>query len=188
MKVPDAKSEAARWYTEHGFAVFPIFPKHKFPRWLLEDGETIRATRDREVAKAWWQREPEANIGVATGHHSNCIVIDVDGKEGELALRALQAQYGELPHTARVKTGSGHHLYFQYEPNIRSTISKLARSIDVRGEDGYVVAPPSIHKTGVKYFWGNDRPLEKAPYWLTDLLRRSQSKTPSFFHGDRVGQ
>ena len=76
------------------------------------------ATIDLEEIDAHWQRHPDANIGIATGARSGLVVIDVDPRHGgNVSLEALEAQYGPLPDTMRVRSGGddrGWHLYFRY--------------------------------------------------------------------------
>ena len=54
---------------------------------------------------------------------------------------------------------------------MRSSVSKIAPGIDVRGDGGYVLAPPSIHPTGRRYEWSVDcaSSLAEAPAWLLSL-------------------
>ena len=67
------------------------------------------ATTDRRTIKGWWNKWPEANIGIATGRLSNLFIIDVDGDVGKSSLEQLQAEHGRLPKTVTVRTGKGRH-------------------------------------------------------------------------------
>ena len=71
------------------------------------------ATTDRTIIKAWWNRWPDANIGIATGRPSGIFVLDVDGNVGKASLKELQAEHGRLPKTVTVRTGKGRHRYFR---------------------------------------------------------------------------
>ena len=71
------------------------------------------ATIDRKTIKAWWNKWPSANIGIATGRVSDIFVLDVDGDVGKASLKKLKARHGSLPKTVAVKTGRGRHLYFR---------------------------------------------------------------------------
>ncbi len=104
---------------------------------------------DPAQIRAWWGRWPDANIGIATGQ--GLAVLDLDDRDGPCMaeLRALVGQYGPLPPTPVVATGRGSHIYLAGDmPG-----SKTVGSILVRGEGGYVVAPPSNHKSGAVYRW-----------------------------------
>jgi hypothetical protein len=71
------------------------------------------ATTDRKQIKAWWEKWPKANVGIATGAPSGIFVLDVDGAAGKASLKELEAEHGRLPRTVTVKTGNGRHLYFR---------------------------------------------------------------------------
>lgn len=109
-------------------------------------------------------RYPGGNIGIRTGNCSRLFVVDVDGPEAMRAFAVFQAERGALPATGRVLTGradadgnrTGCHYYFHLAkkqnapPNSQGAIGA---GIDVRGEGGYVAAPPSLHYTGRLYRW-----------------------------------
>lgn len=133
------------------------------------------ATKEEGQIKAWWKRWPSANIGIATGAESGLVVLDVDtkdGKDGEGSLRVLEAEHGKLPDTAESCTGGGgRHEFYQYPGG--ATIGNavgLAPGLDVRGEGGYVCAPPSLHASGRRYEWeiahGPNTKLAAWPKWL----------------------
>lgn len=110
------------------------------------------ASSDRQQVERWWRRWPKANIGIRTGQVSNLVVVDVDGPAAKVEMGRLMTLYGALPKTAAVKTGrpDGYHLYFS--GNVVCGSSK-ADGIEVKGEDAYVVAPPSNHLSGNTYAW-----------------------------------
>ena len=117
------------------------------------------ATKDPEVIKRWWQDWPIANVGIATGSESGIAIVDADGEAGLTSLYNM-----ELPPTLAVSTGSGGlHLYYGYIPGIKNSSKKIADGIDVRGDGGFVVAPPSLHITGNKYEWLNGDDLSPYP-------------------------
>ena len=132
------------------------------------------ATTDDNIIKRWCDDTNNlANIGIAAGN--GLLVLDADAKSGGLAtLNKWQRKYGALPLTPTVSTGGGgRHLYFAM-PNGLSIGNKvaIAQGIDVRSEGGYVVAPPSIHKSGQRYSWATpeNTPLAEAPNWLLEIL------------------
>jgi putative DNA primase/helicase len=113
------------------------------------------ATTDHALIGAWWTKWPEANIGIATGAISGIIVIDIDGPKGLETLRRLEAEIGALPLGPTVKTHRGFHRYLK---SVRGEFTKCsaADGLDVRGDGGYVVAPPSGHLSGHTYRWVTD--------------------------------
>lgn len=176
--------ERALAYVVRGWHVFPLHsmrngactcPKGrdcnapaKHPR--IENG-LYGATTDPEQIRLWWQQWPDANIGIRTGEVSGLVVIDIDPRHGG-TIEAL----GDIPPTARVRTGSGGwHLYFSYPAgrDVRNDASgKIAKGVDVRGNGGYVVAPLSIHQSGQRYEWVGDNGVSPAnlPQHLIERL------------------
>lgn len=110
------------------------------------------ATSDSNTIVAWWQRYPNANIGLVTGGAID--VIDVDGAIP--AYQQLIAEIGSPRHLATVITGRGDgglHIYCTPGGNrtIPSGKHGLPNKIEVKGAGGYVVAPPSRHISGGTY-------------------------------------
>jgi hypothetical protein len=125
----------------------------KHPR--LKDWRTT-ATTDAGLIARWWASWPTANVGVLTGARSGVVVLDVDPRHGGLAaLETLQRKHGRLPRTAQVLTGSGgQHWYFKHPGGeLRNSAGVLGDGLDVRGDGGYAVAPPSVHENGKPYKW-----------------------------------
>ena len=196
------KSRAALKYAEKGWPVFPLHtaidgkcscgnPKcnesnnvGKHPRW---DQETLpngfkNATTNVEQVKAWWKRWPDANIGVATGVKS-FVVLDVDGPKGKKSLKALEKKYGKLPKTVTSRTGGGgKHFYFITDQEVECSASKIGDKLDIKGGGGYIIMPPSDHKSGRKYKWvkGLDPAsvaIADMPDWLLDLANKRENKS-----------
>ena len=101
-------------------------------------------------------------------------ILDVDGEDGEAALRGLQARLGALPRTREVITGGGRHLWFRYTGPIPSTTRRIGAGLDTKGDGGYVIAPPSVHPSGRRYAWSSAGELLVAPEWLVRLARANQ--------------
>jgi hypothetical protein len=154
-----------------GLWVFPCRPRDKLP--ATQHGFKD-ATTDADTIERWWLRQPEANIGVATGPRSGVFVVDVDGADAEGELTKLEAQYGALRATVESITARGRHLYFAWSAKhpVRNTAGRIAPGIDTRGEAGYVLAPPSVHRTGRVYAWSVDSAgtFAAAPQWLLDKI------------------
>jgi len=111
------------------------------------------ATTDPAQIEAWWRKWRNANIGIATGTLSGLVVIDIDGDDGIATLRSLVAQHELLPRTAIVKTARGWHLYFAMPTPCAPIPCSARNGLDVRGDGGFVVAPPSRHFSGLVYEW-----------------------------------
>lgn len=132
-----------------------------------------RASADLVQLEKWAAEFPGCNWGVVTGHRSGIFVLDVDGEQGEFALKALKQQGHELPATLTVSTGSGKHLYFLC-PNgleIRNSVRHIGAGLDIRGERGQAVVPPSVHRSGGHYCYADPNvPIAAAPQWLLDKV------------------
>jgi hypothetical protein len=145
------------------------------------------ATADEDKVRDWWRQWPAANLAVRTGNASGLLVVGPDkGEEGLAALAELERRNGKLPPTPRAKTGLGEHFYFSWPSGIRRIKNRRNHRglpIDVRAEDGYVVAPPSLHHTGKRYAWEprpEQVPPPPPPEWLVEwcLLDEDGKRTP----------
>lgn len=169
--------EQALYYSRLGLAVFPVKLGTKAP--LTKHGFKD-ASKDTGQIEEWWTRWPSANIGIATGAASGgLVVIDLDvkkekGIDGRVTLREWEAEHGKLPDNTWVAiTGSGGYHYFYHSDTQVKTSAGLYEGIDIRGEGGYVVAPPSIHENGRLYEWEQAPmlfPLAEANKTVFDFL------------------
>gem|GEM_PF-2944623 len=140
----------------------PTFPcEGKRP--LTQHGFKDASTDPRRIT-AWRHRWPNANIGMPTGEASGVFALDVDRLE---ALEELEREHGKLPDTLTVRTPSGGlHLDFRHVEGITNSPGGLPAGIDVRGEGGYVLVPPSAG-----YEWESRSEVAEAPEWLLELIR-----------------
>lgn len=152
----ESLKDAALSYAARGWAVFPLVERDKVP--AVKGGFKV-ATDDADQIEAMWEHRPGLNVGIATGTASRgLVVIDLDvddlrGEDGVATLREWEREHGELPETACAETGSGGmHLYYMCDRPIACSVDN-ERGVDVRGDGGYVVAPPSIHPNGRPYAW-----------------------------------
>lgn len=126
------------------------------------------ATRDPVAIREMFSRPGAALIGVPTGEASDLAVIDLDVKDGAPGLEWLAAHTSRLPRTRQHATRSGgRHLLFRYPVGrrIRNSVRGVAPGVDVRGQGGYIIAPPSDG-----YTVHDDAMPEDMPAWLVDLL------------------
>lgn len=181
--------ETALFYAKNGWKIFPIYnpiegtcscqksecsSPGKHPR--TKRGFK-NATSDLQQISDWWKKWPHANIGISTGLASGLIVIDVDFRhDGETSLNSLQTKFPATFDSPNVLTGNGYHFYFAY-PETKSPISSTTQfnglsGIDIRGEGGYIIAPPSQHISGKSYQWKNDEVLlpHKLPLFPQKLI------------------
>ena len=132
-----------------------------------------RASAEFPQLEKWAAEFPGCNWGAVTGHRSGIFVLDVDGEQGEFALAGLKQQGLKLPDTLTVTTGSGRHLYFSCPQGleIRNSVGQIGTRLDIRGERGQVVVPPSVHRSGVHYCYAElNAHIADPPQWLLDKV------------------
>ena len=140
-------------YARAGLKIFPCCPGLKIP--LSGTHGVHDASSDEALVRAWWGREPNANIAVACGAGSGVWVIDVDVDE-ERGVNGYESLTGDLPATWIVETPrGGRHYYFTATQNPPRSKNSFRPGIDIRGDGYYVLAPPSIHPNGGVYEWAN---------------------------------
>lgn len=134
------------------------------------------AATDAATIRKWWTRWPFANVGIATGQKS-FVVLDIDPRHGgDMSLQDLEAQHGRIPQTPESLTGGGgRHLCFAPAGCLVRNKAGFAPGLDIRGDGGYIVAPPSVHASGKSYVWeGSSGPEAVAfaplPDWLLELI------------------
>jgi len=149
------------------------------PRGLLD------ASRDPNLLTTWFERE-RWNVGIATGAVSGIVVLDIDPRHGgDEALAVLEAEHGPLPPTWRFLTGGGgEHIVFRHPGGtVRNSAGRIGPGIDVRGDGGCIVAPPSLHISGRPYAISVDHhpdevALAPLPHWLLNLLTEPAAAGP----------
>lgn len=155
-------------YQKLGWSVIPIVPpaagakdyqKKPHVRWkeFME-----RAATEKELMQ-WWRQWPAANVGTVTGKVSNLVSLDIDSMAGKMQ---YQEHIGDLPNTITQRTGGGpdreQYLFRFPKQGIGNYVDIFENKsgVDIRGDKGYIVVPPSIHKTGRLYSWNSIDPLE----------------------------
>lgn len=159
-------AEHALELAARGFAVFPLQPRSKEP--YRPSRGFIDASVALDQIRTWWDRAPESNLGLRPS--PGVIVLDVDPRNGgDVTLRKLEAIYGPLPDTLTARTGGGGvHAFFRV-PEGLAWPKELDSGIDIKANNGYVLAAPSVHdKTGQRYEWLTplDTPIADAPAWV----------------------
>lgn len=183
-------------YISQGFAVLPLhFPfereghlqcscgkdgcrqpaKHPFGQ-LVKNG-LKDASRDPATVQRWFDGR-SLNVGIVTGTISGIIALDVDPRhDGDATLAGLEAKHGPLPPTWRFLTGGGgEHILFRHPGGtVANSAGLLGPGLDVRGDGGYIVAPPSRHISRRAYAISVDHHpsdvlLAPPPDWLMQRL------------------
>lgn len=135
-------------YRSLGMSVIPVFPKGKEP--LIPWKEFQQRKANESEIKEWWKKWPDANLGVVTGSISGVSIVDLDGPEG-----IKQSESLGLSSRLISLTGKGRHLWYKHPGQTVTNAVRAYEGVDVRGDGGFVLAPPSIHPNGKKYRWVN---------------------------------
>lgn len=140
----------------HGFRLIPIPPGEKYPKGFTEWQK--RATSDVELLTEWFEAHPDHGIGWAMGTQDDgrrLMAVDVDDWDAF-------ADWGHgdtVPflETVQSRTGrNGAHYVFELIGEMPPVSNgKLVEGVDIRGEGGFIVIPPTIHPNGNAYRWDN---------------------------------
>lgn len=204
----DKRLRAALGYADRSWPVFPLHSPvldsnggtycscSKCPKDSKNIGKHPRtqygfkdATINTDVVRQWWTKWPEANVGIATGAISDIVVIDVDPRNGGgHSLEVLEDEHGKLPGTIEAHTGGGGHHFLFKHPRTGYVVKnsndgkKLGPGIDIKGDGGYIVAPPSLHASGAEYAWESSHEpgqieLAEMPSWLAEQVTERTEQT-----------
>jgi hypothetical protein len=193
MRDPDQFSEclrAALHYSNpkvsYGWKLFPADVARKksyLAKKHAPEGLNWGMTSDRDLliknfSNPLWR--DKCGVGLPTGEINGIFVIEADTKKGHKvdgigSLRALEANLGQLPKTVTAQSPSGSlHYYFKWPGyKVWSSASKLAPGVDVRGDGGMVIAPPSWRGDGQYQWLTPDELIADAPGWLLKLVAQS---------------
>ena len=172
---PSFVADALR-YAGYHWSVIPMRARDKRPmiKWQIYQ----QRLADADEITGWYQRWTDANVGIVTGMLSGLVVLDIDPRHGgDDSLALWETEHGSLPHTVEAVTGGGgRHIYFRHPGGVIHNRAALARGIDLRGDGGCIVAPPSMHKSGIAYQWKKGHEPGKArlaelPGWLLQQLQ-----------------
>ncbi len=164
-----------------------IIPVGKDKRPLLAWKEFQERVSTIDEIKLWFSTWPDANIAVVTGPISGIVVLDIDAKHNR-SIKEFQ-----IPPTIISKTGGGgSHVFFKYPGKLvpNSNGSLLGVGVDIKGDAGYAILPPSSHASGNNYAWQElcapgEMELGEIPEWLSKkLFSSNQSHTPKLWEKD----
>jgi hypothetical protein len=168
-------AQAALEYLQRHWSVIPVLPFEKRPaiRWMAFQN---RYASEDEV-RGWFEQWPTANVGIVTGAISGLVVLDIDPKHGgNASLAELVVQHGPFPHSIEALTGGGgRHIYFSHPGGLVRNKAGIMAGMDLRGDGGFIVAPPSVHESGNLYSWTeghSPRTVTPAPMpaWLLQMV------------------
>lgn len=198
--------EHALAYGALGLRIFPLV-WHDYPDPDRVPGTPLvkwkkDATDDETTIRGWWQRWPKAGIGLACGDAladgNRLFVIDLDrhdpNEDGVDAWQDLLSEHDATYFGPTVLTaGGGIHLYYKSSVTVTNARGTLPKGIDVRGQGGYVVVPPSTHKSGGRHEWEIDAEIGEvqipdAPKWLLKLLEEPERHNSTDSGTNKVGK
>jgi hypothetical protein len=182
--------QCAHWYLENmKWSVIPV-SRDKKP--LIKWEEYQKRLPTTQEIDHWWERTPDANIGIVTGKISNLACIDID--DPEIKHDAISRIENFMKPPTCMTPRGGRHLYFKYPEGteLRNAVSIIPK-VDIRGEGGYVVAPPSINGSGGSYKWLPGKQIDKItmvgfPVSIIDSTTRkrvSEEPDKNMFHEGR---
>lgn len=164
----DSLLAAALRYAEAGYAVFPCVPGGKKPATV--DGYEA-ATTDPNQISTWWQRIPNANIGLPM-RPNGLVAVDPDLYKPDCGWESFVAGK-PIPETWRQRSARGGLHYIFAAPSSASFPAKLAKQVDVKW-DGYILVAPSRFEGGI-YQAIDTSPPAPAPDWLLNSAGYSES-------------
>lgn len=174
------KLETALRYQALGLSIIPAGP-NKVPLIEWRKYQSERAT-EKQI-REWWSIWEDANPAIVTGEISGVVVLDFDIKHNR---KSSDFEF-PIPVTGYAKSGSGgEHFYFKH-PRIKVTNSSavFGLGVDVRGDGGIVLAPPSVNDKGGIYEW--TVPLEDSladmPEWLLQKTTQREKKPLTLVSG-----
>lgn len=186
---------ALSYATKAELFIFPAKPgekKSRVKREFTADGKNWGMTYNPETIKNYWRKWPDSNVCIVTGEINNLFVVETDTAEGhdadgETSLKNLiAANNNDWPETKKTRSPTGSiHYYFEWPAgnvNIINSAGKLGPGIDVRGNGGMVIAPPSIRspQDSRQYEWLNpNQTIAKAPAWLVNKLAEKIEARPN---------
>jgi hypothetical protein len=173
---PDSTLAWARFYAGLGWSVVPVRPGEKIPA-IPWSG--FQQARPSMAQLDDWFGVGGYGIGIVTGRVSGIFVLDFDGEAGQEQLIRLEREHGPLPPTVSALTpGGGIHLLFQHPGTPVATRKNVLPGLDIRGDGGFIVGHPSVHRNGRRYEWDADAHPEDvaiapAPQWVLNLVRQA---------------
>lgn len=160
------------WPDENGVCACPKHHKKAIGKAPLPIHGSSEATSDTEQIRKWWEKWPNANIGMST---TGRVIADFDkGKDGEKSRTALEAEHGKLPSTLTHRTGGGglHYIYDNPTGEKVTSVNGLRDGVDRKADGGYIIMPPSLHPSQGRYEALNEEEIALAPEWLMKLKKK----------------
>jgi hypothetical protein len=134
------------------------------------------ATTNRALIEKYWDKWPNAKIGIATGVDAGIIAVVIDGEVGRRSLKELEDRNTQLPKTVTIRAPKERTYLLEIgDTRLHCPTKRLADGITILGDGEFVVAPYSIHDPElVRHFAdegaAGDVEMATAPQWLMNLI------------------
>jgi hypothetical protein len=139
-----AYEDAARKYIAAGIVPLPLGGEDG-KRPLVKGPDRFGRRAALQIATKF----PNANLGFWCGRHNRLTVVDIDSSK-DAELDYALASFGPSPVIVRTASGK-HHAYYRHGGERRRIRPIKGHPIDILGEGGLCVAPPSIRPAGGEY-------------------------------------
>src|SRR3989344_48821 len=160
----------ALYYLSLGWNPIPVNRKIPLIEWKRYQTEKVT----KELIEEWWAKWPDAGIAIITGKISGIAAIDIDiHKGGKIE--------GLTPTITSRTGGGGQHCIYSYPSEGIGSYAGIVDHVDIRGDGGYIVVPPSLHESGRKYEWivsPEDAKPEILPQIIFDLVKKQRINKP----------
>jgi RecA-family ATPase len=199
-----APGDWAAMYRAAGLQIVPSYMPGEHPNWKrpkLADWKTLQESVVPDATfQRWYGSQGEyakrLNMGLVTGRASgNVFVIDLDDYKTPAArawwIATLDVHNNGIePETCQQVTGGGgRQLLFRAPADWQVLTNKTNIDVDIRGQGGFAVLPPSLHISGTAYAWKPgcapwETEIADAPEWLLNALedlvaKNGQERTPA---------
>jgi len=163
--------EHALKYLSLGYSVIPVRSNRKGGSTVKWREFQTRRPTEQELTRWFGKPNGDTGIAIVTGAISGIVVLDFDRHGDEDGLEVAKAEHGfEVEGPAVATGGGGMHAYFKHPGGTVKNCVGLLPGVDLRGDGGFVYAPPSPHPSGRLYEWLFDPELETLPdlpAWVT---------------------
>jgi len=162
--------DVAKKYLAMGFSVIPTNEK-KTP--IIQWSEYQKRLPTIKELEQWFSGNTAKGIAIVTGSVSGIVVLDTE--------KGADFANIKIPQTpTAISGGGGVHYYFKPpKGKIIKNAVHIAPLMDIRGEGGCIIAPPSLHPSGNNYKWADGLEIGKVelapmPKWLNELIKKKQ--------------
>ena len=166
---------AALSYIDLGYSIIPVQANKKpYVKWT----EFQKNPPNREQVTEWWEKWPDAMIGMVSGKVSGIYLVDADSSAAGKHIRETCPDIIN----PQVKTPNGWHWWFKSDTEIQchNFRNSAGVDIDVKGDGGYGIVPPSKANGKAYRFLGNADLIDvpKIPTILYNYINKYSNTMP----------